>query len=114
LERLGLVYCTKCGAKNEENDKYCTKCGAPQEITQKKGWEEQVEEWGEGFGRRVEKECFGLPHGGAIFGLIFGIFILALGLGLLFNLNINFGGYFIVVVGLLILVSAVYSFLRRR
>ncbi|MCK4435715.1 zinc-ribbon domain-containing protein, partial [Candidatus Bathyarchaeota archaeon] len=28
LERLCLVYCTKCGLKNEDDATVCAKCGA--------------------------------------------------------------------------------------
>ncbi|UCC33266.1 MAG: zinc-ribbon domain-containing protein, partial [Candidatus Bathyarchaeota archaeon] len=86
-----MVHCTKCGTRNEEDAKYCVKCGTNLEISQEKGFERRAEEWGEEFGRRaeewgeqfgrrVEEECFGLPHGGAIVGLIIGAIILLIGL----------------------------------
>ena len=86
-----MVYCSKCDTKNEEDVKYCTKCGANLEVLREKSlerhtkeWGEEfgrrAEEWGEQFGRRAEKECFGLPHGGAIVGVIIGIIIIIVGL----------------------------------
>ncbi len=93
-----MVYCTKCGTKNEEDAKYCSKCGANLEITWEKRLERQAEdwgeefgkraeEWGEQFGKRVEEECFGLPHGGAIIGLIIGAIIVLVGLSWLAGEN---------------------------
>ncbi len=76
-----MVYCSKCGTKNEEDAKYCTKCGANLEVSREKRFERRAEEWGEDigkraerwgeqFGKRAEEECFGLPNGGAIAGII--------------------------------------------
>jgi len=67
-------------------------------------------------GRRVEDECFGLPHGGAIVGLIIGIAIILWGLtqvpGLLPE-NFEFGWLIIVVFGMLIIAGALYRLSRR-
>jgi hypothetical protein len=119
-----MVYCIKCGAENVDNAKYCYKCGTNLEISPEKGFEKRVEKWGEEFGRRaeewgedlgrrVEEDCFGLPHGGSIAGIIFGIFILIIGLGILFDWSVNIGGYVIVFIGVLILASAIYGLSRR-
>ena len=45
-----MVYCTKCGTKNEEGVKYCVKCGANLEVSREKGLEKRAEEWGEEVG----------------------------------------------------------------
>ncbi len=66
--------------------------------------------------KRVEDECFGLPRGGAIFGLFIGVVIILLGLtqipGLLPE-DFEFGWLVIVAFGLLIIAGAVYKLARR-
>lgn len=121
-----MVYCTKCGAKNEEGVEYCIKCGANLWVSREKRFERRAKEWGEDFGRRAEEwgeqfgkraeeECFGLPHGGAIAGLIIGAIILLLGVSLLLGIEIwNYlWTFIIIVVGVLIVVGAIYSFSRK-
>lgn len=121
-----MVYCTKCGGKNEEGVEFCVKCGANLGVSREKRFERRAkewgedfgrraEEWGEQFGRRAEKECFGLPHGGAIVGLIIGTIIILLGVS--FVLEIEIWNYLwaliIIVVGILIVAGTVYSLSRR-
>jgi len=76
-----MVYCSKCGTKNEEAADTCVKCGAKLTGQREENWEKRLENgaeefgkraevWGENVGKRMEDECFGLPHGGAIFGLV--------------------------------------------
>ena len=98
-----MVYCTKCGANNQEDAKHCAKCGAPLYA-------------GESEGRRKERrdECFGLPHGGAIAGLIFGILVMLWGTRELFGWSIDFGPFMMIVIGLLIVGGAVYGLSRKR
>jgi len=122
-----LVYCSKCGTKNEDGAKHCTKCGANLEVSMEKRWERRAEEWGEEFGRRAEEwgrhmerefkdECFGLPHGGAIVGIILGIIILILGFAWLANINIwaYLGPLAVIIVGILIIAGVAYGVTRRR
>jgi len=121
-----VVYCPKCGTKNKEDAKYCTKCGANLWVSQGKRFEKRVEEWGEEFGkraeewgeqfgRRAEEGCFGLPHGGAIVGLIIGVLIIFVGLSWL--AGVDWGKYLrplvIIVFGILIVAGTLYG-LRRR
>ena len=49
-----MVYCTKCGAKNEDDAKDCVECGAPLQITPERSYLSRE--------RRMENECFGLPR----------------------------------------------------
>jgi len=121
-----LVYCSKCGTKNEEDAKYCSKCGADLEVSREKKLERRAEEWGEEFGKRAEEwgkqmerkfegECFGLPHGGTIVGIIFGIIILILGFAWLANINIwdYLGPIAVIIVGILIIAGVAYGLTRR-
>ena len=122
-----MVYCSKCGAKNEDTAKVCAKCGANLVVPQEKSFEKRAEEWGEEigrraeewgeeFGRRVEKECFGLPHGGAIVGIIFGIIIILAGLSWLLGFEFweNFWPLIVIIFGVLILAGALYGLSRRH
>ena len=116
-----MVYCTKCGTKNDEGASHCTKCGANLEVSREERFERRMEEWGEQFGKRVEKECFGLPHGGAIAGLVFGAIIIIA--GLLFALqewNVieeidwnHIWPFIIIIFGILVVAGAIYGYSRR-
>jgi ribosomal protein L40E len=123
-----MVYCVKCGVKNSDDATFCVKCGENLTSSQEKKWEweRRIDEWGEDVGKRAEKwgkqmerefkdECFGLPHGGAIVGIIFGIIILILGFALLANINIwNYlGPIAIIIVGILIITGVAYRLIRR-
>ena len=122
-----MVYCAKCGVKNSDDATFCVKCGENLASSKEKWeWERRVEEWGEDVGKRAEKwgkqmerefkdECFGLPHGGAIVGIIFGIIILILGFALLANINIwNYlGPIAAIIVGILIITGVAYRLIRR-
>jgi len=118
-----MVYCTKCGAKNEDEASNCDNCGAPLQVSrpEKRGWEEEIErraeefgERAEKFGKRMEGECFGLPGGGAIFGLLIGAIIVLVGLSELLGWQIDFGPMAIIIVGILFVAGAIYGLSRRR
>ena len=111
-----LVYCTKCGAKNEEDAKVCAKCGASLQASPPERRPRSGDDcFGSREGRRMEDECFGLPHGGAIVGIIFGIIIVIIGLAILSGLRIwdYLGPLIIVIVGILIIGGALYGMRRR-
>jgi uncharacterized integral membrane protein/ribosomal protein L40E len=121
-----MVYCTKCGTKNEEGTEYCSKCGANLRVSREQKIERRAEEfgrraeeWGEQFGKRAEEECFGLPHGGAIVGLIIGIIIIVVGLSSLAGIDIgeSIGRYgwplIIIVFGILLVAGTLYKYSRR-
>jgi ribosomal protein L40E len=115
MRRTGLVYCTKCGAENEDDAKVCAKCGVPLQVSRP---ERRYRSNDNCFGpreRRERDECFGLPYGGAIVGIIFGIIIVIVGLAILSGLEIwNYlGPFFIVIVGILIVAGALYGMRRR-
>jgi len=102
-----MVYCSKCGKQNEEGAEFCVDCGAAlNTVTGEKRWDER--------GRRREAECFGLPRGGAVFGLFIGIMILLIGLQQVLGFNIDLGPFVIIVVGLLFVAGALYGLVRRR
>jgi len=107
-----MVTCSKCGAKNPDDAKFCLNCGAslyPVESERKRG--------DTCFGqpeRRMEEECFGLPHGGAIAGIIMGIIIILFGLGNIFAWRLDIGAFIPIIIGILIVAGAIYGLSRRR
>lgn len=127
-----MVYCTKCGTKNEKEAEYCTKCGAKLDVSREKRLERRAEEWGEDlgrraeewgeqFGKRMEDECFGLPHGGAIVGIVIGIMIIIIAISLIPGLiptevrqvtDPLFWPVIVIVFGVLIIAGALYKYAR--
>jgi uncharacterized membrane protein YvbJ len=102
-----MVYCTKCGTKNEDDATVCVNCKEPLVSTQTAVRRER---------RRKESECFGLPYGGSIAGLVIGLIIVLWGVTAV--LGIDFGDYLwafiIIIFGTLMVVGAIYSITRRR
>ena len=110
---MAVVTCPKCGTKNEEDAKFCVNCGAalyPVESREKR--EDTCFEQPE---RRVEEECFRLPYGGAIAGIVVGAFIVLLGLAIAFGLNVGrwIGPFILITVGLLIIAGVIYGLGRK-
>lgn len=110
-----MVYCSKCGAKNQEDAEVCVNCGAslysPERVTKRRG----NECFGPREERRFEEECFGLPYGGAIVGIIFGIIILVSGFAWLIGKPIweHMGPMVLILVGILIIIGVAYGATRR-
>ena len=100
-----MVHCVKCGTENADDAKFCAKCGAQLYVTR------ESEHY-----RRVEKECFGLPHGGVIAAVIIGAIIILLGLSSLLGEDISkwIGPTFLVIIGILVIVGALYGMRRRQ
>ncbi len=109
-----MVYCSKCGTQNPDDAKVCSKCAAPLYTVGEQYPGSEREHY-----RRVQGECFGLPNGGMIAGIVFGIIIIVLGLGLVLQesgyiadfWNV-FWPFIIIIFGILILLGALYG--RRR
>ncbi len=101
-----MVYCTKCGTKNEDDAVVCVNCKEPLASHPPTRRER----------RRKEDECFGLPHGGSIAALVIGLIIILWGLTAV--LDIDFGSYLwafiIIIFGTLMVAGALYSISRRR
>lgn len=106
-----MVYCSKCGTKNEDTAIVCTNCGATlQTGTYASRRYER---------RRTEEQCFGLPHGGAIVGLAIGVIVLIWGFIILgqqtgfITGTIQIWPIALVILGILILAGAIYGLSRR-
>lgn len=103
-----MLTCARCGARNEEDAKFCVSCGASLYSV------ERGEKCGDNcFGqpeRRIEEECFGLPYGGAIAGIVFGVFIILLGLAIAFGVDIGrwIGPFILITIGVLIIAGVIY------
>lgn len=101
-----MVYCTKCGTKNEEDAVVCVKCGSPLYAGPRPFRR---------FERAAEEECFGIPHGGAVVGIVIGLIIILAGLSwfLAPYVRIEIWPIVVVIFGILIVIGALYG-LRRR
>jgi uncharacterized membrane protein YvbJ len=110
-----MVYCSKCGTKNDDTAEYCVKCGAKLKVSKDKSLEKRIEEGAEKFGRHAEEECFGLPHSGLMFGLV-GIIIILVGILSLAGIEYwrSFWAIIIIIFGVLILGGALYTLTRKR
>jgi len=110
-----LVYCTRCGFKNEDDAKVCAKCGAPLQISRSERRHRSDDECFGFHERDWEGECFGLPHAGSVVGLIFGIIIVLIGASIILGKSFwnLLGSFVIIVFGLLIILGVLYGKRRR-
>ena len=68
----------------------------------------------------MEDECFGVPRGGTIFGIIIGIFIILWGLSMVseeyfgFSIDVwdNFWWIIIIVIGLFMVIGSIFKLAR--
>jgi uncharacterized membrane protein YvbJ len=103
-----MVYCVKCGARNPDDAQVCAKCGAQLYTT---GESEHY--------RRMERECFGIPRGGTIVGLAFGVIILLWGFiwflqqAEVIPKTVEIWPFAVIIFGMLMIIDALYG-LRRR
>jgi len=113
-----MVYCSKCGTQNDEDAAHCINCGAPMSITHRKSrnWEDELElraeefgERAEHFGRRMEDDCFGLPGGNSIIGIIFGLAIILVGLSRIMGWSLDLWPFAVLVFGVLMVGGALYQ-----
>jgi hypothetical protein len=99
-----MVYCTKCGTKNEDDAVVCVKCKEPlvghQTVKRER--------------RRKESECFGLPYGGSIAGLVLGLIIILWGVSIVLDIEFPLWAIIIIIFGTLMVVGSLYSISRKR
>lgn len=104
-----MVYCTKCGTKNEDDAKICVSCGASLETGERYSRRHE---------RRMEDECFGIPRGGSIVGIVIGLIIVLLGISWIFSIYLKqelpVWPIAIIIFGILMIVGAYYGMRRRR
>lgn len=105
-----MVYCVKCGAKNPDDAKICSQCGASLYP---------IREERERYYRRYERECFGIPRGGAIVGLAIGIIIVVAGLlwflqqAKIIASEVSVWPFAAIIFGILIVIGALFGMRRR-
>jgi hypothetical protein len=118
-----MVYCTNCGTRNDDEATNCVNCGEPIRAFRpgRRDWEgdfeRRVEDFGERaerFGKQMESECFGLPHGSTIFGIFFGLLIIIFGLQMLYGWDIDIGPFAAIMVGILIVAGTLYGYNQRK
>jgi len=111
---IRLVYCHNCGTKNEDDAEYCSKCGTS--LKENDEYSHDRHYHGRNGRYRHRNECFGLPNGGLIVGIVFGILLILFGISSIYGFA--FWDYvwplIVVLFGILILVSAIYNYTRRR
>ena len=99
-----MVYCIKCGNKNEEDAVICVNCKEPLGSYRSARRER----------RRKENECFGLPNGGAIAGIVIGLIIILAGVSSVLKIPIDVWALIIIIFGTLMVAGALYSIGRKR
>ncbi|MEI7826514.1 MAG: zinc ribbon domain-containing protein [Euryarchaeota archaeon] len=113
-----MPYCQNCGTKNDEGVEFCINCHNPLYDTRRRRARRDGCYGDEG----PEQECFGLPHGGIIVGIIFGLLLLIAGVILIlqkvFGIAINFNGELVwpvvmIAIAVLIIAGAIYQIRRR-
>jgi hypothetical protein len=98
-----MVYCTKCGTKNDDNAVVCVNCKEPLSSYPQTRRER----------RRKESECFGLPHGGSIAGLVIGLMIVLWGITGVLGVDFPFWAFIVIVFGSLMVAGALYTMNRK-
>jgi uncharacterized membrane protein YvbJ len=98
-----MVYCEECGKQNEDEAEYCSKCGNPLK-------EDQHRRRSRDYRRQQRDECFGLPHGNIIVPIIIGVILILSGLSSVYGFNIwmYIWPALIIIIGLLIILGAIY------
>jgi len=129
-----MVFCTNCGAANDETAAYCVKCGTNLDVSKRDSWDRRMERWGEDFGKRAEEwgedfgrqaeawgEDFGrqadkeLSNIGVIFGLLIGVIMVLVGITWIAGIELTqyFWALIIIVFGLLVLAGSIYGLKQR-
>ncbi len=108
-----MVYCSRCGTQNDDKAVHCSNCGAPLYSVGQNYRGSEREHY-----RRVEGECFGLPNGGLIAGLVFGVIIILVGLTLFlqntYGFSVDVWPFIIIIFGVLLLIGGLYQISRKR
>ncbi|MHA1935410.1 MAG: zinc-ribbon domain-containing protein [Candidatus Thorarchaeota archaeon] len=106
-----MVYCHNCGAENQDNAEFCASCGdglypvKAAEVPRSR--------------RKKDDDCFGLPYGDAIWGLLCGSIIIIAGTSWMFGYDLTqlwsttLGPFIVIFIGSLIILGAIYSITKK-
>ena len=113
-----MVYCQKCGIKNEDDASNCVNCGEPLNETRRvrRNWEDEIEARADEFGGRMERigdrmgddMCFG-GRSRTTWPLVIGVFIILVGLSSLLENTYSWARFdniwplFLIALGVMIL-----------
>jgi hypothetical protein len=109
-----MVYCHKCGTKNEDDAEFCSKCGSS--LKEDDNYSERRHRHSRNDGYPPRSECFGLPHGGLIVGILVGTLLILFGISSIYGFAIwqFIWPIIIVIVGILIIAGALYNYTHRQ
>jgi uncharacterized membrane protein YvbJ len=108
-------YCSKCGKENADDAMFCKNCGAAITATAEPYAGPKKQRNDDCFGTEGER-CFGVPNGGIIVGIVFGILLILAGVALFYGWAWNWnwvGAAILVLIGALIILGAYYRSRRR-
>ncbi|BDZ68926.1 zinc-ribbon domain-containing protein [Methanobacterium ferruginis] len=110
-----MVYCHNCGTKNDDDAEFCSKCGEPLKDLRDYGGKRRPRHYDDRYYRQ-RNECFGLPHGNIIGPLIVGVILILLGLSSFYGFEVwsILWPALIIIIGLLIVIGAIYRTQRGR
>ncbi len=89
-----MVYCSKCGATNDDETEYCKSCG--ESIHRRRRTSRQSHEG---------EICFGVPVRRNLLGALFGFFIALWGVTELIGLNIDLWALALICFGVLLILN---------
>ena len=112
-----MVYCQACGTQNADTNQVCTNCGVALYSEAPSHHKED-----ECFGERdkAQDECFGVPGGGSIFGMLMGVIVIIFALAWAFGFDISIfwsqylGPIVAGFIGLMIVVGSIIGLSRAR
>ncbi|MDD3985771.1 MAG: zinc ribbon domain-containing protein [Methanobacterium sp.] len=109
-----MVYCRKCGIKNNNNAEYCSKCGVSLKENNSNYYRDRYHRQKNGY--HTGEGYFGLPYGNLIGGVIAGIFFILFGTSAFYGFDFwdHIWPIIIVIFGILFIAGAIFNYPRRR
>ncbi len=105
-----MVYCHECGTENDDNSEYCSKCGAALKDRDERHRRRHDRR------HRHRDDSLGLPNGGIIVGLLFGVLLIMIGVSTFYGVSLwrYLWPIIIVILGILIVAGAISNYARRN
>ncbi len=108
-----MVYCNKCGTKNDDTATHCSNCGAPLYTVGERYPGSDREYY-----RRMEHECFGIPNGAMVAWIVFGIIIILAGLAVFlqvtYGISVDLWPIILIIIGVLIVIGGLSTHRRHQ